>query len=164
MPSSDTQFKKGICPPTAFKKGCISVFKGKKHSKESIKLMSESKKGKHYSPDTEFKKGCKSVGRPFVKGMVSMWKGKKRPEISGENHHNWKGGRSSHYIVKTAPRPKPKQCEICGRGGRIVFDHCHKSGKFRGWICSNCNSTLGFVNDNCIILAQMVNYLNENNG
>lgn len=126
--------------------------------------MSPIKKGQRISPATEFKKGVKSIGIPFKKGHVPFYKGKKNPTISDEKHWNWKGGKSSHYIVKTATRNKPKKCEICYREGRIVFDHDHKSGKFRGWICAKCNSTLGFVNDDCLILNAIINYLNKNNG
>jgi hypothetical protein len=56
-------------------------------------------------------------------------------------------------------RPKPDTCEVCGEGGRIVFDHCHNSNKFRGWLCNGCNSALGHVKDNSELLRKLADYL-----
>ncbi len=63
-------------------------------------------------------------------------------------------------LLKRAGRPKPFSCEICaGNAGGIVFDHCHASGKFRGWICGYCNRALGFAEDSPSILRLMAQYL-----
>ena len=70
------------------------------------------------------------------------------------------------YEVK-AGRPKPSVCEICrGNGGHhgICFDHCHATGKFRGWICDRCNKVLGLVGDEAELLRKMVEYLERANG
>ena len=58
-----------------------------------------------------------------------------------------------------AGRSKPKICEVCGRGGKIVFDHCHGSKKFRGWLCNGCNVILGYANDSPEILKKLIRYL-----
>jgi hypothetical protein len=60
-----------------------------------------------------------------------------------------------------AGRKKPITCELCGRDGRICFDHCHKTGKFRGWICLKCNSALGMIDDNLQTLELMILYLKK---
>ena len=70
-----------------------------------------------------------------------------------------------HRFMKTkksASRPKPEQCEICGAMGTIVFDHDHKTDLFRGWICNRCNLALGLVKDNTETLMAMINYLKQN--
>ncbi len=62
-----------------------------------------------------------------------------------------------------AGREKPKLCEICNkRGGKIVFDHDHSTGKFRGWICDHCNLALGNVFDDINILKKLISYLECN--
>jgi Recombination endonuclease VII len=66
--------------------------------------------------------------------------------------------------VKEAGRPKPSICELCGNPGRIVFDHCHASGAFRGWICDPCNQALGLVKDNPELLRKMAAYLERSGG
>ena len=58
-----------------------------------------------------------------------------------------------------AGRPRPSVCEICGRSGRITFDHCHNTGAFRGWICFNCNVLLGHANDDPELLERLAAYL-----
>jgi hypothetical protein len=67
-----------------------------------------------------------------------------------DKHWNWKGGNNSRSIKKIAPRPRPERCEVCngyGNKNGIVLDHNHKTGKFRGWLCSNCNTTLGLLKE-----------------
>lgn len=64
-----------------------------------------------------------------------------------------------------ATRPKPARCEVCnGLGNKdgIVWDHCHESGRFRGWICARCNLSLGAVNDDPILLNKLADYLRSN--
>jgi hypothetical protein len=60
-----------------------------------------------------------------------------------------------------AGRPKPENCELCGRHGKgksMHFDHCHATGKFRGWICRACNVVLGQVNDDPAWLRKIADY------
>jgi hypothetical protein len=61
-----------------------------------------------------------------------------------------------------AGRKRPDLCEICGEFHlRIVFDHCHNHGHFRGWICDRCNKTLGMVKDSGILLGKLARYLED---
>jgi hypothetical protein len=67
--------------------------------------------------------------------------------------------------IEMAGRPKSSICEICRTNEfRIVFDHCHTHGHFRGWICDRCNRVLGLVRDNSKLLKKMAKYLEINNG
>jgi len=124
-----------------FKKGQTPWNKGIPASKKVKDAVSKANKGKRNSPNTEFKKGQLPA--------------------------NWKGGVSGDYRVKNkekiAGRKRPENCELCGDTGRMCFDHCHKTGKFRGWICIRCNFALGYVRDNEEILLKMIDYL-KNNG
>ncbi len=68
--------------------------------------------------------------------------------------------RKSDKQVTVAGRPKPDVCEICGELHiRIVFDHCHRRGHFRGWICDRCNRVLGLVKDSAELLSMLSHYL-----
>lgn len=64
-----------------------------------------------------------------------------------------------------APRPKPDACECCARVpnktrlSKIVLDHCHVTGIFRGWICNRCNLVLGAMKDDRVVASDIATYL-----
>lgn len=59
-----------------------------------------------------------------------------------------------------AGRPRPDACELCGElHGRVVWDHCHATGSFRGWLCDRCNKVLGLVYDSPGLLRDLARYL-----
>lgn len=64
-----------------------------------------------------------------------------------------------------AGRQRPEICDICAENkiGRIVFDHCHASNLFRGWLCDRCNKTLGMVKDDPALLDNLKSYLEKFN-
>lgn len=53
--------------------------------------------------------------------------------------------------------PIDNRCEVCGRTpqeasrsgryGRLSLDHCHQTGRLRGFLCSPCNSGVGHLGD-----------------
>ena len=52
------------------------------------------------------------------------------------------------------------RCRICKRKPRrLVVDHDHKTGNFRGLLCHSCNVALGLAQDNTQTLLEMVKYL-----
>lgn len=51
-------------------------------------------------------------------------------------------------------------CKICGAKKSLLYvDHCHKTGKVRGLLCSNCNTGIGQLQDNVEILRSAITYL-----
>jgi len=42
-----------------------------------------------------------------------------------------------------------------------VLDHCHKSKKFRGWLCHKCNRALGGFDDDVAMLTRAIKYLED---
>jgi Recombination endonuclease VII len=48
-------------------------------------------------------------------------------------------------------REPPVICECCGLAPttkkRLALDHDHTTGKFRGWLCSECNFGIGKLGD-----------------
>jgi hypothetical protein len=73
--------------------------------------------------------------------------------------------RREDALAEIAGRPRPKTCDVCNEFYlRIVFDHCHVGGHFRGWICDRCNRVLGLVEDSAAVLEGLAKYLRKSNG
>ena len=134
----------------AYRRVLSSLFRGRKFSETHKKKLSEAK----------------------LRNPVRYWLGKKRnsdyvrkpktrdPEIVKQ----WTARRKiqrNKDLETLAGRPKPEKCEVCGKNGRICFDHDHNNGNFRGWICEQCNVILGYARDNPEILKLLAQYLEE---
>lgn len=55
-------------------------------------------------------------------------------------------------------------CAICKESdpsGRLVVDHCHKTGKVRGLLCNRCNPGIGYFREDEELLASAILYLRE---
>lgn len=152
MPSPWNKGTKGAMKPN---EGSFTSerLKGNQFAKGNKPNRTSFKKGIRYNPKTEFKKGIHPATE-FKKGM------------KGEKCYAWKDGRSVKkslkYREKIAGRKRSEQCEICGAMEQICFDHDHKTGEFRGWICGRCNFALGLVKDNTETLMAMIEYLRKN--
>lgn len=52
-------------------------------------------------------------------------------------------------------------CAICEKEAQLVLDHCHKTLKPRGFLCSPCNKGLGFFRDQAANLRRAAEYLEK---
>lgn len=86
---------------------------------------------------------------------------KSNPEAQKLRTDKYKERQEQKY-AEIAGRPRANQCEICMEKEKTVFDHCHQSGMFRGWICDRCNKTLGMVKDSPRLLKKLAKYLEAN--
>ena len=61
---------------------------------------------------------------------------------------------------KTKPLGTP--CDCCGRTDlQLVLDHCHETGKLRGFLCKVCNTSIGALGDNLEGIERARTYLIE---
>lgn len=76
--------------------------------------------------------------------------------------------RYSHQQLEALYADSGGLCQICGQPqtgskahGRknLAIDHCHKTGKVRGLLCTKCNTALGKFNDDPALLRIALNYL-----
>ena len=66
-------------------------------------------------------------------------------------------------LHKENKRPKLIVCPICDKETRkVVLDHNHSTGEFRGWLCNDCNNALGKFNDDIDFLKKAIKYLKKN--
>lgn len=74
--------------------------------------------------------------------------------------------RSKDY--KEAYRQSKKEqlldhCEICGTKENLCWDHSHITGKFRGTLCSKCNTAIGMFSDDPQRCMEAALYLRRDN-
>lgn len=93
---------------------CFNPNQGKRYDKEFTKAHKFGRK-----------KGCK-ITNGFKKGYVNPFKGKSRPEITGEKHFNWKGGISKNPYMPIFNLIKPQIRERDGH--RCQLCHIYKNG------------------------------------
>lgn len=43
----------------------------------------------------------------------------------------------------------------------MFIDHCHSTGRFRGLLCRNCNSGIGYFKDNISVIENSISYLEK---
>jgi hypothetical protein len=79
-----------------------------------------------------------------------------------------KAGEGKREALKKAGNPvRPKlgtPCNLCKRKDRkLVFDHDHITLLHRGWLCDNCNRSLGMLGDDIPSLERAIRYLKKGN-
>ena len=91
----------------------------------------------------------------------------KRPECSECKKEELKGKAEAKKLAKELGIPFKAPigtiCELCKKppknGDGLVFDHCHDTHTFRGYLHNSCNRSLGTIGDDMEGLLRAVNYL-----
>lgn len=66
----------------------------------------------------------------------------------------------TQYSASKSATPPPEDCQCCGKGGlRLVVDHSHQTGEFRGWICRPCNMGIGRLGEGAAGISVAIDYL-----
>ena len=125
------------------------------------------------------KKWCKANPEKLYT-KCKKWR-TENPEKNKEKFQKWATNnpekvKQANRKCKGIPEPtraEPKTCEICGNpengkgrwgiGQALSVDHNHSTGKFRGWLCGNCNRALGLLKDSEETIQNMLNYLKNHN-
>ena len=91
----------------------------------------------------------------------------RRPECSDCTNIANRGKSIAKNIAKqegiSYTAPEGSKCNICNKiqdeKNKLVFDHCHKMNKFRGYCCNSCNRSLGVLGDDVEGIINVLNYL-----
>lgn len=57
---------------------------------------------------------------------------------------------------------QPESSKWRGKVRYLSVDHCHKTGKIRGLLCSGCNTAIGLLKDSTNVIARAYLYLYDN--
>jgi hypothetical protein len=123
--------------------------------------------------------GRSSWCKACVASLARVWRAKNR-ERHRESVREWvkrnperaaearraRERRQSHSRLPAPTRPEPAACEACGkkRATALCLDHCHKTDKFRGWLCSKCNAGLGILGDDAASVRRVLAYVERAEG
>ena len=67
-------------------------------------------------------------------------------------------------LISSNPQPEyGSACDLCKKPvhRNWQLDHCHDTGKFRGWICKGCNTGLGGIGDSFESTLNALIYLSK---
>ena len=103
----------------------------------------------------------KLPGRREKHNQAARKYNRNNPEKRREAHRKNLYGISEIEIKKIYERQNGI-CKICGIKEAKHFDHCHKTGTWRGLLCGTCNLGLGLFKDNPLILMRAAKYIEEN--
>lgn len=100
--------------------------------------------------------------RPCQRTKVAAWRAK-NPEKNGASSRFRLTG-CTHEQYTKLKLEQSGCCKICNRHEsefkiQLAADHCHKTGKVRGLLCTSCNRALGLFRDNTDVLISAIKYL-----
>ena len=58
-------------------------------------------------------------------------------------------------------KAQDSKCLICGFDGPLVVDHCHKTNKIRGLLCSKCNKGIGLLKEDLNTILNAFEYIKK---
>lgn len=89
---------------------------------------------------------------------------KEKMKINAHIHRIEKFYKISYEEYKILKEDTNNICNICKIkvDKTLNLDHCHKTGKIRGFLCWSCNIGLGKFRDNIGYLTNAIEYLRKN--
>ena len=135
-------------------------------NKSMIKVCTKCKLPKNAEKDFFIDRQKKNGRRPDCKicnqTVTAKWI-KQTPERHRNHEIKSKYGVDSVAYEKQFKKQKGC-CAICNRHQtelpkRLAIDHCHDTRKFRGLLCYQCNSAIGYFFDDVKILSAAIRYL-----
>lgn len=128
-------------------------------------------------PHSEFhkNKGTKRhLGLAYYCKECACRRGRKNHQLRYKSEEVYREQKRSSYIKNRfgltldqyTEKLKAQECKcaLCGvelpTSGHIThLDHCHKTGKLRDFLCTNCNRGLGHFKDDPLVLRKAADYI-----
>ena len=103
---------------------------------------------------------CASCFHSNVNNIKTEY-GKNRWSSGISKKQNWKARGAKLTEQDIADYEKEIACGICGKSfnNDKVLDHCHETGRYRGALCRQCNTSLGKLGDDInLVISRLKNY------
>ena len=107
------------------------------------------------------KKPCKQCGslERYVRRNVCVQCEARRDRHRYAANQNGRAGALKIQRTYWPPKPDDGRCDCCLKVTRLVYDHDHETGEFRGWLCHGCNTALGKLGDDAKGVRNALEYL-----
>lgn len=115
---------------------------------KECKKVSRSKRKKY---DSEYWQKWSKEHREKLRLRDTEYNLKRKFNISLKDYDNLLQNQSGGCAICTASKSRS--------GKKLAVDHCHSTGKIRGLLCNECNTSLGLFKENLEILKKAINYL-----
>lgn len=92
----------------------------------------------------------RKLARQFARRMGSSTRGNMRYRLGTEEY--WA---AYHHFFEV----QGGKCKICDK---LHVDHNHETGQVRGLLCSSCNTSLGLIQEDRVVIMRMLKYLKDN--
>lgn len=93
-----------------------------------------------------------TLGQSCYGSPVPRWDHLKQYGLTVEDYHALLSAQDGH-------------CATCPTKGtarkRLSVDHAHRSGRVRGLLCGRCNTLIGYLHEDDVLLENLALYLRE---
>ena len=155
------------------KKRKYSPYKGDKRSKRAELRNNdgamECKMCKNTLPLKKFNPSAIYNLNPVCKNCSNKYDNSRY--LTKKNNHFVKKYGITYTEFKNKCNAQNNLCSICNKPQKIInkkhnindlyIDHCHKTGKMRGFICATCNLGIGIFNDSYELFLKVARYLKK---
>lgn len=115
----------------------------------------ETKPAEAFSKNLRNSRGYQYHCKACNSEVSKLYRSTKREEVNAKHQARVKKKRLEQY----GGGELKDSCEICGTTEKLCIDHCHASKKFRGTLCTRCNTGLGMFRDSAEFLRIAATYL-----
>lgn len=137
-----------------------------KKCEEFLPLINFSKSSRNKDGKQQECKRCRAeIKKQWKKDNPILWKARERNRFLRHKY----GIDTERYNEML--KEQGNSCAICGcnvesnrvHGEYFAVDHCHNTNKVRGLLCRSCNTGIGNLNDDPVLLKVAINYLVKHN-
>lgn len=169
------QFKRGISPvgeirsrerdklPECTEEGCVEPVKAKGLCRTHYQRLLRHGHTMYRDRKTPAKPCAISAcgNHSYAKGLCHAHYLKQRKwEAAGVDAERYQEMlREQNGVCAICHQPEGASDKASGKTKDLAIDHCHKTGKIRALLCSNCNRALGLFNDDVELLAKARGYV-----
>lgn len=125
---------------------------------------SKNKELSKFGNDKRKRDGLREACKECYNKYLKSWREKNKDHMKAK-HREWHL-RNTYDLstdeVNIVAIKQDNKCAICKEAKKLYIDHNHKTGKFRGLLCNNCNAAIGQVHESIEKLKSAIEYLGVN--